>query len=84
MYKYIFVFIHIVDTCVVTDLASVLQSSPEVALLTAPLVMAMSYGIARSTAAGFGELKNAIFSEVANGAIRKVWHETILTDPWEV
>ena len=61
------------DTSIGSDLASVLQSSPEVALLSAPLILAMSYGIARSSAAGFGELKNAIFSEVAHGAIRKVW-----------
>lgn len=61
-----------VDTSVGSGLASVLQSSPEVALLSAPLILAMSYGLARSSAAGFGELKNAIFSEVAHGAIRKV------------
>eukprot|EP01035_Chromulina_nebulosa_P021903 gene21903-28358_t len=61
-----------VDTSVGSGLASVLQSSPEVALLSVPLVLAMSYGLARSSAAGFGELKNAIFSEVAHGAIRKV------------
>jgi ATP-binding cassette subfamily B (MDR/TAP) protein 7 len=37
-----------------------------------PLFLVLGYGVSRATAAGFGELRNAIFSSVANGAIRKV------------
>ena len=50
------------------------NSSPEVGLLlfSSPIALALGYGIARSTSAGMNELKNAIFSTVAHGAIREV------------
>lgn len=53
-------------------LTNTIVTSPETVFLSAPLLLALSYGIARSSAAGFSELKNAIFAEVAHGAIRKV------------
>lgn len=40
--------------------------------LSYPLVLALSYGIARSTSAGINELKNAIFATVAHTAIHDV------------
>ena len=39
-------------------------------LLSTPIALTLSYGIARSTAAGINELKNAIFSTVAHSTIR--------------
>ena len=40
--------------------------------MAAPFMMVFAYGLARSTASGLQELRNAIFSTVANGAIRQV------------
>jgi len=57
------------DTAALTN---AIATSPETIFLSAPLLLVLSYGIARSSAAGFSELKNAIFAEVAHGAIRKV------------
>ena len=37
-----------------------------------PLSLVIGYGLARASANGFGELRNAIFSTVAHGAIQKV------------
>lgn len=37
-----------------------------------PMSMLIGYGVARSTSAGFQELRNAIFATVAQGAIRSV------------
>ena len=37
-----------------------------------PLSLVIGYGVARASANGFGELRNAIFSTVAHGAIQKV------------
>ena len=37
-----------------------------------PVALALGYGVARSTAHGMGELRNAIFGYVAHGAIRQV------------
>jgi len=41
-------------------------------LLASPLMLALAYGLARSSAAGFAELRNSVFSSVAHGAIRQV------------
>ena len=41
-------------------------------LCGAPVALALGYGVARSTAHGMGELRNAIFGYVAHGAIRQV------------
>jgi ATP-binding cassette subfamily B (MDR/TAP) protein 7 len=39
-------------------------------LISAPVAMVLGYGIARTTAAGFSELKNSVFATVAHEAIR--------------
>ena len=41
-------------------------------LLASPIILSLSYGIARSSAAGFAELRSAIFAPVAHSAIRHV------------
>lgn len=41
-------------------------------LTVTPLALVLGYGISRSTAAGMAELRNAVFSEVSQGAIRRV------------
>jgi ATP-binding cassette subfamily B (MDR/TAP) protein 7 len=41
-------------------------------LLASPIVLTLSYGIARSTAEGMAQLRSAIFANVAQGAIRQV------------
>lgn len=48
------------------------MSSQDIFTTFGPLALVIGYGISRSTAAGFNELKNAIFSQVAHGAIRDV------------
>jgi ATP-binding cassette subfamily B (MDR/TAP) protein 7 len=45
---------------------------PDPALIFAPLIVVCTYGLARSGASAMQELRNAIFSTVATGAIRKV------------
>ena len=47
-------------------------SAQDVALVVVPVAMIIGYGLARSTAAGFQELRNAIFATVAQKAIRKM------------
>lgn len=49
-----------------------MSADPTQLLLGSPVAMVIGYGIARSTAAGFAELRNAIFSTVSHGAIRQV------------
>ena len=39
---------------------------------TVPLALLLGYGIARTTAAAFQELRNSVFATVAQKAIRKV------------
>lgn len=41
-------------------------------VLAVPLALLVGYGLARSSAAGMQELRNAVFSTVAQGAIRRV------------
>ena len=53
-------------------ISNAIATSPETVFVSAPLLLVLSYGIARSGAAGFSELKNAIFANVAHGAIRTV------------
>ena len=50
--------------------AAAASASPLAALT--PTLLIVAYGVARSTSAGFSELKNAIFSTVAQSAIRQV------------
>ena len=76
-----FIFKHLIDTLdgqtggagidAIRQWGEMNQMSPEV-LYGAPVVMALGYGVARSTAHGMGELRNAIFGYVAHGAIRQV------------
>jgi len=47
-------------------------SKEDVAMVAVPVAMVIGYGLARSTAAGFQELRNAIFATVAQKAIRKM------------
>lgn len=51
-----------------------LISSPAAAeaLVATPVALVIGYGLSRATAAAFGELRNAVFSTVAHGAIRSV------------
>ena len=64
-----FLFKDIVDQF---EMLSNLTSTPETLLVSSPIWLVLGYGMARSTAAGFGELRNAIFSKVAHGTIREV------------
>lgn len=67
-----FIFKDLVDQFQGFDTAtSTIISSPEL-FGALPLYMVMGYGIARATAAGFGELRNAIFANVSHNAIRQV------------
>lgn len=66
----------VVESTGSVHVASVVMESPDLLFLASPLALAVGYGVARSSAAGFSELKNAIFSEVAHGAIRQVSRRT--------
>jgi ABC-type transport system involved in Fe-S cluster assembly fused permease/ATPase subunit len=73
-----FIFKHLVDSLdpnsnITAQSVSELSQSvaPEV-LYGTPVVMALGYGIARSSADGMAQLRNAIFAHVAHGAIRQV------------
>jgi ABC-type transport system involved in Fe-S cluster assembly fused permease/ATPase subunit len=78
-----FIFKYLIDSLNITtdnlgsvsDLtSSVINLSPsmDILFLSSPIALAIGYGIARSISAGINELKNAIFSRVAHGAIRDV------------
>jgi ATP-binding cassette subfamily B protein len=49
------------------------------ALLAIPLGLLVAYGVARLTAIGFGELRDAVFVKVAQDAIRRIALETFRT-----
>jgi ATP-binding cassette subfamily B (MDR/TAP) protein 7 len=73
-----FIFKHLVDSLesnsnITAQSVSELSQSvaPEV-LYGTPVMMALGYGIARSSADGMAQLRNAIFAHVAHGAIRQV------------
>ena len=65
-----FFFKSIVDTLTVNPEAA---ADPVMAV---PVAMVLGYGIARSTAYGFQELRNAIFARVAQRTIRQVAGDT--------
>jgi ABC-type multidrug transport system fused ATPase/permease subunit len=75
-----FIFKSLIDTFSIdvaeanSAVISSLEVTPAVAevIISAPIALVLGYGIARSTAAGFAELRNAIFAKVAHGAIRKI------------
>lgn len=48
-----------------------MDSAPE-AILTVATTMLLGYGVARAGAAGFNELRNAVFARVAQHSIRKI------------
>lgn len=54
------------------DVYSVIPTDPATVAYTVPIGLVLGYGIARSTAIGFAELRNTIFATVANEAIRNV------------
>jgi ABC-type transport system involved in Fe-S cluster assembly fused permease/ATPase subunit len=58
-----FLFKHVVDMMSVSDVTTI---------GAAALPVLVGYGIARATASGFQELRNAIFASVAQSAIRRV------------
>lgn len=66
-----FLFKTLVDTLQSTE--TIISSVPASDIITTvPVYLVMGYGIARGTAAGCAELRNAIFSNVAHSAIRQV------------
>ncbi len=64
-----FIFKDMVDT--LTPMASELEPGI-VAATIAPVSLVLAYGMARATAAGAQELRNVVFSTVANQAIQRV------------
>ncbi|KAJ1417659.1 hypothetical protein B484DRAFT_413731 [Ochromonadaceae sp. CCMP2298] len=67
-----FIFKTLVDGVQGLDAASTAtMTSPEL-MGVAPVVVVMSYGLARAGASGFAEARNAIFSTVSHGAIRQI------------
>ena len=68
-----FLFKDIVDVLVATP--DIVASNPTMlglGLAIGPATMVMGYGLSRSMAAGFSELKNSVFATVAHQAIRDV------------
>ncbi len=51
-------------------------SVEDTAVLAIPLGLLLAYGLARAAALGFGELRDALFSRVAQNAIRRVALQT--------
>ncbi|XP_023175988.2 ATP-binding cassette sub-family B member 7, mitochondrial isoform X2 [Drosophila hydei] len=62
-----FLFKGAVDTLTTLNM----DTAPDVVLSTAT-AMLLGYGIARASAAGFNELRNAVFAKVAHHSIRKI------------
>ncbi|CAM9877989.1 unnamed protein product [Phaeothamnion confervicola] len=77
-----FIFKHLVDglTAVspqiaesrVADMAAAAGAATTDPMVAVPVALVLGYGVARSTAAGFQELRNAVFATVAQQAIRRV------------
>jgi len=67
-----FLFKDLVDLFQNFDVAtSTVLTAPELYGMW-PTYLVIGYGVSRASAAGFGELRNAVFSKVAHGAIQKV------------
>ncbi|XP_061396194.1 iron-sulfur clusters transporter ABCB7, mitochondrial isoform X1 [Musca vetustissima] len=62
-----FLFKGAVDT-----MGSLTMDTPADTILTTATAMLIGYGIARASAAGFNELRNAVFAKVAHHSIRKI------------
>jgi ATP-binding cassette subfamily B (MDR/TAP) protein 7 len=57
----------------IIDSVSAAASSPELLLYgSTPIFLVLGYGIARASASGFTEARNAIFASVSHGTIRQV------------
>jgi ATP-binding cassette subfamily B (MDR/TAP) protein 7 len=57
----------------IIDSISAASSSPELLLYgSTPIFLVLGYGIARASASGFTEARNAIFASVSHGTIRQV------------
>ncbi len=54
-----------------SDIINHVIATPALAA-SVPVSLVLGYGIARTTAAGFAELRNTVFSKVSNGTIREV------------
>ncbi|XP_076398264.1 ATP binding cassette subfamily B member 7 isoform X1 [Megachile rotundata] len=72
-----FIFKYAIDTLNTQHIATTgnallsLDTAPE-AIATAATTLLIGYGIARAGAAGFSELRNAVFAKVAQHSIRKI------------
>lgn len=53
-------------------------SDPSSTMITASAAIMISYGLARATAAGFNELRNAVFAKVAQNSIRRLAQNVFL------
>ena len=69
-----FLFKNIVDTLVVQapGAAEIAPELATVATTAVPMSLLLGYGLARSSAMGFQELRNAVFATVAQPAVRRV------------
>ncbi|XP_076444479.1 iron-sulfur clusters transporter ABCB7, mitochondrial-like [Babylonia areolata] len=54
------------------------MSDPSNTLTTAAVAIMIGYGVARATAAGFNELRNAVFAKVAQNSIRRLAQNVFL------
>jgi ATP-binding cassette subfamily B (MDR/TAP) protein 7 len=55
-----------------------LKASDSVAMLASTGALLVGYGVARSGASLFGELRNVLFAKVAQNSIRKISRQTFL------
>jgi ATP-binding cassette, subfamily B (MDR/TAP), member 7 len=69
-----FIFKALVDQLNAIDAASA-AADPHT---TVPVAVVLGYGVARSTASGFQELRNALFATVAQKAIRRVSRDVFM------
>jgi ATP-binding cassette subfamily B (MDR/TAP) protein 7 len=70
-----YIFKHLVDSLSVIDGAAVAAVDPNVVVMassTPILAMVLGYGMSRAASSAFNEYRNAVFSHVAQQAIRKV------------
>jgi hypothetical protein len=67
-----FLFKDIVDALTISPDMAVANAAAQDPALVVPMALVLGYGVARFTAQGFQELRNAVFSTVAQRTIRKV------------
>ncbi|KAE8738969.1 ABC-transporter, subfamily B member 04 [Frankliniella occidentalis] len=74
-----FLFKYAVDTLNVTPDGNILNlATASDTVLTYSVALLLGYGIARAGAAGFNELRNAVFARVAQHSIRKIARNVFL------